>query len=347
MNCHLLVSHLLWPAFAGAPSRGALELPALETFIARGQCASIEGGSIERRLAARFGMDRDGELALAPFAYRGEGGEPGQHGWLRADPVHLRIHAERVVLADASRLAISVDEAEELVTTLNTHFAQSNITFFAPRPERWYARVADRPRLRTTPTAEVAGRDIGSCLPEGEERARWRSVFNESQMLLHAHPCNQRREERGELTVNSLWFWGAGTDSRPQADARYDTVWSDDPTARGLALASHIPSRPLPAHYAHWIESAANAGAQRDSLHLIVLPPLPGAAYGDTAAWREAALRIERDWFAPLLTGVLDGTLSALTVDALGPEKGLRIIFSRAHRLRLWRRRKRLADYFA
>ena len=56
-------------------------------------------------------------------------------------------------------------------------------------------------------------------------------------MLLHEHPCNQRREQRGELAVNSLWFWGAGTDSRPRADVRFDAVWSDDPAARGLALA--------------------------------------------------------------------------------------------------------------
>lgn len=347
MNCHLLVSHLLSPAIASAASLGELELPALETLMARGQRAVIEGGSMERWLAASFGLDRGGELALAPFAFRGEGCEPGEHGWLRADPVHLRIHADRVVLAEASRLGITADEAAQLVDALNVHFAQSNITFFAPRPEYWYARVAAAPRIRTMPTAEVAGRDVEPCLPKGAEQAHWRSVLNEAQMLLHEHPCNQHREQRGELTVNSLWFWGAGTDSRPRADVRYDTVWSNDSVAKGLALASRIPSRPLPGHYADFIQNARNANFPRDSRHLLVLPPLPGATYGDVNAWREAVLRTEREWFAPLLAGTLEGALSVVTLHALGPARGLRAIFTRSHRLRLWRRRRRLVDYCA
>lgn len=345
MNCHLVVSHLLWPASAGTASRDALVLPALETLIARGQRAAIDGGSTERWLASRFGVSRDGETGLAPFSFRGEGGEPGEQGWLCADPVHLRIHADRVVLADASRLSLTAEEAEQLVATLNAHFAQDNLTFLAPRPDRWYARLAHAPALRTTPTAEVAGRGIESCLPTGEEQAHWRSIFNETQMLLHEHPCNQRREQKGELTVNSLWFWGAGEYSRPSADIRYGAVWSDDTAARGLAHASGIPARALPQHCDEFLQYAGNDGLMRDSMHLVLLPPIPGAAYGDAEAWREAVERIEQEWFAPLLDSTLAGKLSAITLDVLGPGRGLRVNFSRAHRLRLWRRRRRFADY--
>lgn len=344
MNCHLLVSPLLWPAIAGAAPCGKLEFPALETIMARGQRTLIAAGSIERWLAASFGVDRGGELALAPFALRGEGCEPDEHGWLCADPVHLRIHADRMVLADASVLAITADEARQLVDMLNAHFAEGGITFLAPRPERWYARLARAPQLRTTPTVEVAGQDIEPYLPNGEEQACWRSVFNEAQMLLHEHPCNERREQRGELPVNSLWFWGAGSDLQPRASVRYHTVWSNEPVARGLALASGIPSRPLPASGADFIQSA---GLPRDSLQLLVLPPLPGAAYGDAGAWREAILRIEQDWLAPILAGTLDGALSAVTLHSLGPAGGLSATFTRAHRLKFWRRRRRLIDYCA
>ncbi len=343
MNCHLVVPHLLSPAIAGAVSRSTLKLPALETLLARGQRAATEGGSTERWLASRFGVCRDGEPGLAPFSFRGEGGEPGAHGWLRADPVHLRIHADRVVLADASRLSITADEAGQLVATLNAHFAQSDITFHAPRPDRWYARLEAAPALRTTPTAEVAGLSIESCLPTGDEQARWRSIFNETQMLLHEHPCNQRREQRGELPVNSLWFWGAGTHSRPPA--RYAAVWSDDPAARGLAEASGASSRPLPQHCAHFVQCAGGAEFERDALHLVVLPPVPGAIYGDVEAWHAAVEQIEQAWFAPLLDGTLAGALPGITLDALGPRRGLRVHFARPHRLRLWRRRRRFIDY--
>lgn len=347
MNCHLVVSDLLCAAMAGAASSGELDLPALELLIARGQRAVVAGGSTERWLGSSFGVCRDGDPALAPFSLRGEGDEPGGHGWLRADPVHLRLHADRIVLADASRLSITADEADELIAALNAHFAHINIAFLAPRSDRWYVRLEHAPSLRATPTAEVAGRAIDACLPTGDEQALWRSIFNETQMLLHEHPCNQRREQRGELAVNSLWFWGAGTDSRPRADVRFDAVWSDDPAARGLALACGVPARPLPQRYTEFIQSAAGAGFARDSRHLVILPPVPGAAYGDAGTWREAVERIERDWLAPLLAGTLAGAPSAITLHALGPHQGLQVNFSRAHRLRIWRRRKRFAEYCA
>ena len=346
MNCHLVVSPLLWPATAGAVSYGELELPALETIMARGERTPAAGRSIERWLAATFDAGHGDELALAPFALRGDGGEPADYGWLCADPVHLRIHADRVVLADPSRLAIAADEARELVDTLNAHFAERGIVFLAPYPDRWYARVACAPTLHTTPTAEVAGRNIEAYLPKGKEQALWRSVFNETQMVLHEHPCNQRRERKGELTVNSLWFWGAGSDSPLRPNARYHAVWSNEAVAQGLARASGIEARPLPGSASDFVEKARETNLP-DSMNLVVLPPLPGAAYGDVGAWHKALLGIETFWLAPLLAHTFKGTLSSLTLFALGPDTGWSTYLTRAHRLKFWRRRRHLSEYQA
>lgn len=347
MNCHLVVSRLLSPPASGMVPRGELALPALEMLMARGERTRMQGGSIERWLAASFGGGGDIELALAPFALRGDGCDPEEQGWLRADPVNLRFHAERLVLADSSSLAISADEARQLVDALNAHFAQSGIAFLAPHPERWYARVAIAPRVRTTPTSEVVGRDVTPHLPKGEEQTRWRSVLNEAQMLLHEHPCNHRREERGEPTVNSLWFWGTGVSSQPHARARYAAVWSKDPAALGLALACDMAARALPESASDFISVARGLGFAPDSPHLVVLPPLPDAASGDVGAWHEALVRVERDWFFPLLQGALDGAISSVTLHALGPAAGWRIWFTRAHRLKFWRRGRPLFEYCA
>lgn len=302
---------------------------------------------MERWLAAAFRVESGGKLALAPFALRGEGCDPRTHGWLCSDPVHLRIEAGRALLTDASRFPITASEARELVDALNAHFGERGLSFLAPVPDRWYVRVANAPRLFAAPTAEVSGKDITPHLPTGEDQARWRGVLNEAQMLLHAHACNERREQRGELAVNSLWLWGAGVETRPEPNPRYDIVWSDHPLARGLGLASGIETRPLPASGEDFLRDAARASGTGNTLHLLVLSPLEEAARGGLDAWRELLLRLERGWIAPLLAGTLEGAVSALVLIAVGAPGGWSTAFTRGDRLKFWRRRRRFSEYLA
>ena len=336
MNCHLLVSDLFWPASAGNEPYSGLALPALETLLARGRGGRTAGASLERWLAAEYRLS-DG-LPLAPFSLRGDGGEPGQDCWMRADPVHLKLHGDRLILADASRLAVTPDEAQEFVAALNSHFAGEAISFIAPGPSRWYLRTAIAPRLRTTPTAEAAGRNVEALLPDGDDAARWRKVINEAQMLLHQHPCNEAREQRGQLAVNSVWLWGPGC-NRSLA-APYDALWADHPLAAGLAAAGGAAVRPLPASADSLVE------ARRGGMQLVVLT-LPATAYGDLADWRDALAMLERLWIAPLLSGLRDASLESLTLHGLGPDYGYTSSLTGRDRLRFWRVRRPLHAYAA
>jgi hypothetical protein len=334
MNCHLLVPDLFRPASAGNDPYSGLELPALETLLARGRCSRTPGASLERWLAGHYRLGD--ELPLAPYSLRGDGGEPGTDWWMRADPVHLRFRGDRLVLFDASRLALTPDESRECVAALNAHFTDEGISFVAPRPERWYLRAPREIRLRTTPTSEAAGRNIEACLPQGNERAHWRKVMNEAQMVLHQQPCNDARENQGRPTVNSIWVWGTGRD-RALA-AIHDTLWSDHPLATGLAAASGAAARPLPASGAALLES------RRSKSHLVILE-LPAAAYRERAEWREAVAMLERSWAALLLAGLRDGTLESLTLHGLGPDYGYLSVMTRRDRLSFWRVRRPLRAY--
>jgi hypothetical protein len=40
---------------------------------------------------------------------------------------------------------------------------------------------------------------------------KWRRLQNELQMILHDHPVNEARLERGELSINSVWLYGCGS----------------------------------------------------------------------------------------------------------------------------------------
>ena len=343
MNCHLLVPELFWPAASGADPYRDLALPALETILARGRRTRTPGSSLERWLAAAFHADAGRELPLAPAALRGDGGEPRDHWWLQADPVHLKVHGDRLILADASRFAVSPDEARELTAALNSHFASEGIAFVAPQPQRWYARIAAAPRIRTTPTAEAAGRNIERFLPTGEDGARWRKIINEAQMALHAHRCNEDREARGELPINSVWFWGAGRASDEPSGSPYAAVWSKHPLATGLALANGIRPRPLPESATALLQSLGDT--PRDQAQLVALDPLPGTAYGDIAAWRKTMLEYEDRWFQPLLAAARSPAFDILSLHALGPDYGVCCEFLRRDRSKFWRRRRPLHTY--
>lgn len=332
MNCHLLVPNLFWPAAAGAEPYRDLKLPALQALLARGQRTRTAGSSLERWLAGAHGLPDT--LPLAPFSLRGDGGEPGEYHWMHADPVHLRVHGDRLVLADASRLSITAEASQELVAALNAHYAAEGMLFAALSPQRWYVRLAAGARPGTIPTSEMAGRSIEPFLPSGEDGARWRRYFNEAQMVLHGH---LRDEAPGALPVNSVWFWGAGR-ARPLTSP-YDVLWGNHPLAAGLAMASGAAMRPLPDAGASLLQETSFTNP------LIVADSLPATAYGDLSGWRDGIVALERAWSAPLLAGLKSGALESLTLHGLGPDYGYSVTVTPRDLWRFWRRSRPLQVY--
>lgn len=342
MDCHLLIPGLILPENAGAASYNDLALPALETLLARGALRAQAGVSLERWLAATFGVAPQYDLPFAPLSLRGDGVDPGNACWIQADPVHLEVRRDELLLADASCFEIAADEAHDMLTALNAHFRGDGLEFIAPAPHRWYARLAGEAQIRTTPTLEVAGHSIERFLPAGEDARRWRRLANEAQMLLHQHARNEARETRGALTVNSVWFWGAGRAPAVGRDAPYGAVWSSHPLAAGLAAAANSRSQPLPPSAARLLESDPNAA--RDRRELVVLDWLRGAATADLPAWRGALARLEKLWFAPLLDALRRGAVQ-LTLHALGTERSLVSTSTRFDRLKFWRTRRPIARH--
>jgi hypothetical protein len=343
MDCHLLVPELFLPESTGAALYDELALPALETLLARGTLARSAGISLERWLAAAFRVVPQYDLPLAAASLRGDGVDPGDAAWLQADPVHLKVQHDQLVLADASSFEITAQEAAGMLGTLNAHFLENGVEFIAPVPQRWYARVGTDPRIRTTPTLEVAGRSIEEFLPAGDDGARWRRLSNEVQMLLHEHPCNEAREIRGEIPVNSVWFWGSGRMPEIGAAAPYDAVWTDNPLAAGLARIAGVRAGALPPSGAALLETSRDAVAGRPGL--VVLDRLRGTSFTDLHAWRAALADLEARWFAPALEGLRRGALRCVTLHALGPDFSLAASATRADLFKFWRLRRPLANY--
>src|SRR5882672_2059641 len=328
MHCDLYV-----PDFFSAEGLQPSEvLVAAETLTARGRRKRIAPVSPEGWLFERFGVTRQRDWPVAPYTLLADGGTPERHYWMRADPVHLQVGRDSLGLADSAAFEVSREESEALVETLNRHFGEA-MRFYPVRPARWYVRLDTAPDMQTTPPAAARGPAIDEKFPSGPDAMRFHALMNEAQMLLHEHPVNAEREARGEPALNSIWFWGGGVIDTGRARP-FSMVFSDDPLARGLALAAGIPALALPK------DAGSALAALGDESRVLAVQDAP----------REAQLRgrraaLERDWFQPLLAALKSGRIGMLTLHLCGADSLLEVETVRSDLRHFWRLRKPLSAY--
>lgn len=306
MHVELLVPGLL--AAPREPRPAALELLA-----ARGRRSKARSQSAESWLQEAFGLS--GRLSAGAISVLGAGHAPGEATWTRADPVYMQILRERVLLIPAATFRVSREEAGALCDALSRHFA-AVLEFRALDAHHWCARLIQGDMdLGDAPPLRMEGREATSRPGD--------VILTEVQMLLHAHPVNAAREERGEPVLNSVWLWGSGR-LPPSASSRFRSVASKDPLALGLARLAGASGCALPATADAWLAQAPDNGR-----HLIVLDAI-----------REP---LERDWFAPLAAALRSGRIGMLSLHA--PDAGLSFETVRGDLRRFWRRPKALESY--
>ncbi len=238
--------------------------------------------------------------------------DAGNSLWLRADPVHVRPDLNGVrLLSHGDALLLEQDEAGLFLDALRPLLADAGLEIDAPVPGRWYLRLPPDVELPPmAPVEDALGEDLFDHLPGGPAGRRWRALLTEAQVVLHNHPHNTARAAAGLAPVNSLWFWGAGRlPSRVALD--HARVLSDDDGLRAMALLAGASADPLPRAW-----------------------PGGGAALVDLRHARDLAV-LERDWFAPVLSGLGQPGLEGVRVAFAD---GLELDIRRRHALRMWRR---------
>jgi len=336
-----------------------VSLPSLERLLARSD--PVPGETVVSDLDALFfrlfGVDSDNQLPIAAVTHALDGdGSVSAGWWIRADPVYLHLDRSRLVLFDQRALKISNDDAVRLAAEISegTNLPSSlriepkgdipqNFRLEALYPTRWYLQLPEPVRIQTSKLAAVHGQDIRHHLPEGEQAKAWQVLLNECQIILHHSSVNAEREARGDLPINSLWFWGEGcTPTVPSGI--FTQVWSNHPLSLGLAHLSGTPYTAMPRTANHWF-----ATVDRGGNHLVVLGDLLDLSTDkmveetETSTIQTDALnRLEREWFAPLLEALHEGALASLT---LYPPQ--RRITGKLLRQRWWWRNRSLVKYLA
>ena len=328
----LLVPELIWPEPNDQLTLGKLSVPGFEWLAARARFDRQPKQAFEIALARQFGLD---DMPFGPLRLLGETvGEAARDGhWLCADPVHLRFHHERIVLADAGAFDVDDDEAQAIVLALNETFADVG-RFHIATARRWYLRLNEAVDHPAEPLSTIAGRRIDGELSGKESRlTRW---LNEVQMFLHGHPVNAHRQAAGKPAINSLWLWGGGTLPAPPT-AAWSAVSTNNPLATGLALASGISAEALPSGL-----SALLDHAQGDRQLVVLDALLPPVLYEDGEGWRKAWQAMDRDWFAPL-QGAAGRRIETLNIVAPTIYGQLNWTLHGLDRWKFWRKARPLA----
>ena len=243
MNINLLIPNLFWADTSQPEIYDDLFIHSLETLLSKGTSRTDSSLEMETWLCKQFNLEQQhGNWPTAPLMLHIDApmlAKTSKDFWMCADPVHLRIEQNHIMLADSQSFKISPEEAKQLIQDLNHNLGNMNFIFSAFHPHRWYIQISEAPEMQTHTLSQVTCKNINDFLPTGKDSIIWHKIFNEIQMLLHEHPINQARESRGELVINSIWLWGGGNILR-SIHSPYTHIWSNDDFSQSLALASCV-----------------------------------------------------------------------------------------------------------
>ena len=223
---HLLIPHASAVSEASAHTLRDLSLPNLSRLLSvmtAGAAHVADEYTLspphEHALAQAHGWQGgDGRWPWAALHAQADGCDPGTAPCGLLTPVHWHVGREHITLADPAALALPAEESRALFDAVRPLFDDDQGRLIWGAPLRWYLvheHLADVPCASID---RVIGRNVDLWLrsdPQAPDeplaRVRWvRRLQNEVQMLLHQHPVNLAREDRGELPVNSFWLSGCG-----------------------------------------------------------------------------------------------------------------------------------------
>ena len=303
-----LLSGNIAPAFAKLCAVGTWKLDAEHT--------------LEPSLCKQFGVKKQSDWPLAPITLMGEGAQQEAGYWFLVHPVHFVLQRDFFSLGDAVNL--TADETELLVADFNQHFSQDGLRFLPSKSgEFLYLHVNDDVEVATYLLPEAMGRDVGKRMPHGKQGMKFQALLNEVQMLLHDHPINRAREEKGLLALNSLWLSGGGGFKKINQSAQKPAfkLFANDALSMGLAKWSGISIG--------LVKDYASLKLACDSVIVIANNS-----------------NLESDWFAPMLKGLKQKELETLRChfDVHGMTFTLHL--NPRDTWKFWRKLKPITTYF-
>lgn len=161
-------------------------------------------------LGRSLSAHEDGRLPIQ--AWSEDASDASPQACARLTPFHGLVGSDRITLVPSSELKLSEDESRALFASVKPLFESEGVALHWRSPLNWSVGHESLEQLPCASLARAEGDSVQrwqARTPLGQARLL-RRLQNEAQMVLHGHPVNAQRVERGELPVNSLWLDHAG-----------------------------------------------------------------------------------------------------------------------------------------
>ncbi len=310
------------------------ELKNLQRFLSRAEKKPVNIHDWHAGLAWLFQLEK---LPAAALSHKLVTGSIEQDVfYICADPVYIQPDLTSAVLLAHEELDLSQDDARELAVTINTHFLEESWSLEVLTPHRWVLKLPQQAAITTTPVAQLVQQPIGDKLPQGRDSHYWQRIQNEIQMLLFAHPLNQKREAQGQPPVSSLWLWGEGNLTE-KATADWQSITGTGELLDALANWSGCDRRAMSINDRLVIDGPVNR------ILLASDEFVPAIQHHDLYAWIRALEQFENNWISVLLELLATGELDSIVLLA---GKDMQFSLDRKMFRRWWRRTKPITEVF-
>ena len=213
-------------------------LNSLEMIFSRGRPLNIAAATSHHLRFTLFGIEADGKLPVAALTHVADRKARPKNDffWLRTDPVTMWADMARVFMTNYGFADLNPYERNEIENCIRSVLEEEGFHMQADHPERWCIALSSPLNFEFTPLDDALGMDVAEALPDHPEARFWRRILNEIQVALHHCPVNIRRRNSGRQEINSVWFWGGGFIPEAAPHDLFDTVYSNNPVTRGLAI---------------------------------------------------------------------------------------------------------------
>jgi hypothetical protein len=172
----------------------------------------------------------------APYARAALSGAVDERQTWHADPIHVAVGRESLIVRDLGVESPGEREADALIAAANELCAKAGCELQRVGTD-WFLSCERAWSMRPLPLAAMIGASMPLPAADEADALHWSRLHNAIQMNWHEHPVNQARESSGRIAINGLWLHGGGHWA-PLARLRWSRVHSQHAGVRGAASAA-------------------------------------------------------------------------------------------------------------
>lgn len=128
-----------------------------------------------------------------------------------ATPLHAALGLTDLTPLDPALISLSEQESSALCEAADQHLSVDGVRLTFVDINTWLVTCDNEISVLTERPDWLIGEPMRPNLPRGKDARIVERWMNELQMVLHAHPVNAARQERGLPPINVVWLWGFGT----------------------------------------------------------------------------------------------------------------------------------------